>query len=120
MEERIGLSSSFIHKLGNISAVLILIVVEERIGLLLKIYYILENLVLILIVMEERIGFSPVQNPCCQGPRVLILIVMEERIGFFQEESSQHRECQRLNPYCNGRKNRIYARLRGGKLKWES
>ena len=38
--------------------------------------------------------------------KVLILIVMEERIGFLYLQLEEEVD-GRLNPYCNGRKNRI-------------
>ena len=62
------------------SSVLILIVMEERIGFVL---WVIQGSttgeVLILIVMEERIGLQKVTE--IAPKEVLILIVMEERIG---------------------------------------
>ena len=57
--------------------------------------------------MEERIGWQRIAVRCPLPPAVLILIVMEERIGFIQLLSVR-RMYIRLNPYCNGRKNRMY------------
>ena len=63
--------------------------------------------VLILIVMEERIGYDDISYKRVVNTNVLILIVMEERIGFPLGASEPlTRDCC-LNPYCNGRKNRI-------------
>ena len=111
--------------------VLILIVMEERIGYDdISYKRVVNTNVLILIVMEERIGcykrvvntnYAGCLNPYCNGRKnrisstqimqadttVLILIVMEERIGFPLGASEPlTRDCC-LNPYCNGRKNRI-------------
>ena len=66
---------------GQVKGVLILIVMEERIGW--KFSKVLRNLslVLILIVMEERIGYELEEHSNSAYCQVLILIVMEERIG---------------------------------------
>ena len=61
--------------------------------------------VLILIVMEERIGSLQRREEDNAERTVLILIVMEERIGCKLDYSL--RSSSSLNPYCNGRKNRI-------------
>ena len=85
MEERIGFGQNYIQT-GQTKAVLILIVMEERIGSVkrrsssLKLVW----MVLILIVMEERIGSFDIIAYCC-------VLAMYS-----------------LNPYCNGRKNRIF------------
>ena len=57
--------------------------------------------------MEERIGFPAKDRDGKDLVLVLILIVMEERIGSLEamEAGTPATEC--LNPYCNGRKNRI-------------
>ena len=39
--------------------------------------------------------------------KVLILIVMEERIEYYKVTYGVIKYKQSLNPYCNGRKNRI-------------
>ena len=59
---------------------------------------------LILIVMEERIGSTMSRQTRKPSSNVLILIVMEERIGFINVSTTS---ILGLNPYCNGRKNRI-------------
>ena len=43
---------------------------------------------------------------------VLILIVMEERIGFASAKDLGIKIAGGLNPYCNGRKNRISTAYR--------
>ena len=68
--------------MGKMVKVLILIVMEERIGFCRNESFALEVYVLILIVMEERIGFITAAFGLTFGQIVLILIVMEERIGF--------------------------------------
>ena len=66
------------------------------------------QVVLILIVMEERIGFvSIIEDKRTNKVVVLILIVMEERIGLALSRTLAEQCYASLNPYCNGRKNRI-------------
>ena len=56
--------------------------------------------------MEERIGLCKESSQERRVIHVLILIVMEERIGL-SAETNIDALIIRLNPYCNGRKNRI-------------
>ena len=66
--------------------------------------------VLILIVVEERIGCSTSTSRMLFSTLVLILIVVEERIGFkFDGDAIPYLS---LNPYCSGRKNRICVTTR--------
>ena len=65
-----------------------------------------EDEVLILIVVEERIGLDVDTGCCILRPVVLILIVVEERIGFCLSAWKEI-DFGGLNPYCSGRKNRI-------------
>ena len=106
MEERIGSWNQALTSSAS-RAVLILIVMEERIG-----YYIKRTI---------QIATNPKSlNPYCNGRKnrigqsctpteqakaVLILIVMEERIG--SGRAVLCKSSWRLNPYCNGRKNRM-------------
>ena len=64
------------------------------------------NGVLILIVVEERIGCQTLKILRYGKFKVLILIVVEERIGF-ANTIGIITFTNRLNPYCSGRKNRI-------------
>ena len=56
--------------------------------------------------MEERIGLLWLEVDGVRVQKVLILIVMEERIGYCHSIVKVG-EFSSLNPYCNGRKNRI-------------
>ncbi len=67
------------------------------------------SVVLILIVVEERIGYTVIPVEQEEQEVVLILIVVEERIGCNSVNSSLSTLEKGLNPYCSGRKNRILA-----------
>ncbi len=57
--------------------------------------------------MEERIGCL-VTILAVSGFAVLILIVVEERIGSNIMRTKKYNKTASLNPYCSGRKNRIF------------
>ncbi len=82
---------------------------EERIGYLKYLVNVHLFEVLILIVVEERIGSAKkVLGRIISMGTVLILIVVEERIGY--KETGELFNClafEGLNPYCSGRKNRM-------------
>ena len=106
MEERIGYLMKSMKR-QKMTYVLILIVMEERIGYVRSHGKGRREAVLILIVMEERIGFIEDGTTQPGFHKVLILIVMEERIGYLANNPGQVFLAPCLNPNCNGRKNRI-------------
>ena len=67
--------------------------------------------VLILIVVEERIGFGIKFDGEPIPYIVLILIVVEERIGYHIANLAKEYTRSSLNPYCSGRKNRIMEQI---------